>query len=323
MALASGIENKERRFMPKSQWVDFGNNTFAATGGSNIGFIVQDNRALMVDAGLDAAAARRAVRQFAGLGAELGGVVLTHGHADHFGGAPWIARRDGIPVFAPPLEGAFAAQPSLEPLFLHGGAAPFAELRSKFTLAKEAVEAPQSLQPGPLTLQGIPVEIVALHGHAPQQVGVGYPAGDHPAPQGRTLYCGDAVFAMETIKRHPILFCADMDAWLTTLASMPDLPYDRFVAGHGEPVTDIAPLVDATAARLREIRSVTHAALAEPQEPYALLRTVAAHFEVTFTAPQFFLLSLTTINAALSSLQLAGEAEITMVDNRLLWRGCR
>ena len=308
--------------MPKSRWVDFGNDTFAWTGGSNIGFIVRGNRALMVDAGLDAAGARRAVRQFAALGAGLSGVILTHGHADHFGGAPSIARRDSIPVFAPPLEGTFAAHPLLEPLFLHGGAVPFAELRSKFTLAKEAVDAPQPLQPGPLTLDEIPVEIVALHGHAPQQVGVGYPAGEHPAPHGRTLYCGDAVFPLEIIKRHPILFCADMDAWLTTLASMPDLPYDRFVAGHGEPISDIVPLVNATAARLREIRGVTHAALAEPQEPYALLRTVAAHFGVTFAAPQFFLLSLTTINAALTSLQLAGEAEITMVDNRLLWRAC-
>ncbi|MCJ7550235.1 MAG: MBL fold metallo-hydrolase [Anaerolineae bacterium] len=308
--------------MPKSRWIDFGNNTFALTGGSNIGFIVQGNSALMVDAGLDARGARRAVRQFAALGAELAGVVLTHGHADHFGGAPWIARRDGIPVFAPALEGAFAAQPILQPLFLHGGAVPFAELRGKFTLAKEAVDAPQPLHPGSLTLQEIPVEIVALHGHAPQQVGVGYPAVDHPAPDGRTLYCGDAVFPMEILKRHPILFCADMDAWLTTLASMPDLPYDKFVAGHGEPVTDIVPLVAATAARLREIRSVTHAVLAEPLEPYALLRAVAAHFGVTFTAPQSFLLSLTTINAALTSLQLAGEAEITMIDNRLLWRSC-
>ena len=308
--------------MPKNRWVDFGNNTFALTGGSNIGFIVHRNRALMVDAGLDADSARRAVRNLAALGVELSGVILTHGHADHFGGAPWIARRDGIPVFAPPLEGAFAAQPLLEPLFLHGGAAPFTELRSKFTLAREAVAAPRPLQPGSQTLESIPVEILALHGHAPQQVGVGYPAEGHPAPDGRTLYCGDAVFPVETIKRHPILFCADMDVWLAALASMPELPYDTFVAGHGEPVADVAPLVHATAARLREIRSVTRAALAEPCEPYAVLRAVAAHFGVTFAAPQFFLLSLTTINAAFTSLQRAGEAEITVVDNRLLWRTC-
>ena len=308
--------------MPKHRWVDFGNHTFALTGGSNIGFIVQGNRALMVDAGLDADGARRAVRKFAALGAELSGVVLTHGHVDHFGGAPWIARRDGIPIFAPPLEGAFAAHPVLEPLFLHGGAVPFTELQSKFTLAREAVDAPRPLQPGSQTLQNIPVQIVPLHGHAPQQVGVGYPADEHPAPDGRTLYCGDAVFPMETIRRHPILFCSDMDAWLAALACMPELPYDRFVPGHGEPVTDVAPLVHTTAARLREIRSVTHAALAEPREPHAILRAVAAHFGVTFTAPQFLLLSLTTINAALTSLQRAGQAEITIVDNRLLWRTC-
>ena len=72
--------------------------------------------------------------------------------------------------------------------------------------------------------------------------------------------------------------------------------------------------------RLCEIRARTWDALATPQEPYTVLRAVAASYEVSFAAPQFFLLSLTTILAALTSLQSAGEAEVVMEENQILWR---
>jgi len=307
--------------MPKPKWHDFGNRTYALTGGSNIGYIAPRERALMVDAGLDRNTARKALRQFEALGAGLAGVVLTHGHADHFGGAPWAARHHSVPVYAPPLEGVYAHQPLLEPIFLHGGAAPIAELQGKFTLGRDAMaEMPRPLEPGPAEIEGIHVDVVPLPGHAPAQVGIGYPAATAPAPDGRSLFCGDAVFPLATIDRHPILFCYDVDAWLATLEGLAELPYDRFVPGHGMPCTNIAPMVVATAARLREIREVTRRAIVTPRGPYDILETVATHFAVTFAAPQFLLLSLTTINAALTSLQAAGEAEVAVEHNRLLWR---
>lgn len=82
-------------------------------------------------------------------------------------------------------------------------------------------------------------------------------------------------------------------------------------------------MAEATAARLREIRGLTLAAIGEPTEPYGVLRAVAAHYNVDFTAPQAFWLSPTTIQAALTSLQRAGEAEVVMVDNHVLWRARR
>jgi hypothetical protein len=78
-----------------------------------------------------------------------------------------------------------------------------------------------------------------------------------------------------------------MDAWLTTLDRLPDLNYRPIVAGHGAPVTDPAPLAAATADRLRKIRDLTLSAPREPREPYDVLRAVAAHYRITFTAPQF------------------------------------
>ncbi|MDX9956364.1 MAG: MBL fold metallo-hydrolase, partial [Anaerolineae bacterium] len=187
-----------------ANWLDFGGGTYALLGGSNIGIITHEGRAIMVDAGLDRSVSKKALRQIEALGARLEALIITHGHADHFGGAGWISKR-GIPIYAPALEGVFATHPLLEPLFLYGGAAPIRELQGKFTLAQESAPHIEALTPGALALAGLALDLIPLPGHAPAQGGVAY---------GDVLYCGDVVFPEETLARHPILFCADLDAWL-------------------------------------------------------------------------------------------------------------
>jgi glyoxylase-like metal-dependent hydrolase (beta-lactamase superfamily II) len=150
-----------------TQWHALGDGNFALTGGSNIGVIVREGRAVMIDAGLDKDAAKKALRATEGVGAKLAAIIITHGHADHFGGAGWLAQQVSVPVYAPPLEAVFATQPMLEPLFLYGGAAPIAELQGKFTLARQGVATIIPLDTGAQEIAGISLEIIPLPGHAP------------------------------------------------------------------------------------------------------------------------------------------------------------
>ena len=296
-----------------AKWHNFGDGTYALIGGSNIGVIAAEGRAVMIDSGLDKSSVKKALRAIDQIGVTLEAVVITHGHADHFGGAGWLAEQMEMPVYAPGIEAAFVAHPLLEPLFLYGGAAPIAELRGKFTLAQHSVPDVKPLPVGRQEIAGWPLRVISLPGHAPAQVGIGY--GD------ATLFCGDAVFPPATLDRHPILFCSDLDAWLETLTRLPTLSYARYVPGHGAPLTDdIAALAEQNTRRLREkIPGALFQMLLRGSND-EVLHAIATAYDITFSAPAFFRLALTTIHAALTSLQRSGEAAILMEDNRILWR---
>jgi len=264
--------------------------------GSNIGFIVVQGQAVIVDAGLDKDAGRKALRALDELEAQPVGIIITHAHADHFGGAAFLARRTGAPVYAPSFEATVVENPIWEPLYLYGGAAPPRELRHKFILAQPCPVS-QCIEAGPLTIGDIAVEVIPLPGHAWNQVGVAY---------RDTLFCADAFFPPEILNKHGVPFCVDIDAALETLHRLSGLDYAHFVPGHGDVYEDISEVTSLNQTRLEEIRSLIAAALTEPQDTATLVQRVAEHYGVNIsTLPQYYL-TRTTVLAALTSLQAAG-----------------
>lgn len=288
--------------------------TYHLRAGSNAGLLVDGARALLVDTGLDRDAARRILKHTAGLGVEVAAVLITHAHADHFGGAAELKRRTGAPVYAPAFEAAVIANPALEPVYLFAGAQPPAALQGKFILAQPcAVDG--LLAPGAQQIAGFELIIHPAPGHAHNQVMVGVPA------EG-VCFAGDAFFPPDVLDKYGVPFYVEIDQTLQTLADLPTLPYAVFAQGHGDAYTHatLPPVLAYNRARIEQIRSLTLTAVEEPAEAGAVLKFVADTLGVSISQPAIYYLTRTTIHACLQSLHAAGSVALDVQDNRLLWR---
>lgn len=295
------------------QQVELAPGIFHLQSGSNIGLVVQDGRGLLIDAGLDKDASRRVLRIVEAMDVALEAVFITHAHADHFGGAYFLQKRLDVELYAPTLEAAMMEHPIIEPLYLFGGAAPIGELRHKFTLAKPC-QIDRVVEPGPLEIGPFQVEVLSLPGHALNQIGVA---------MGEILFCADAVFPWETLQKHRILFCVDLDETLATLERLPGMPYACFAPGHGPAYAsgeEIAQICAANRERLEEVREQVYEALEKPRETSDLVQHVSDRLGLQITTATAYFLTRTTILAALSSLERAGKAATVIEKNRLQWR---
>jgi glyoxylase-like metal-dependent hydrolase (beta-lactamase superfamily II) len=278
-------------------------------GGSNAGLLLQGGQAILIDTGLDKDTAKKILRHLDGLKARVVAVVVTHAHADHFGGAATIKARTGAPVYAPALESAIVENPILEPLYLFSGAMPPAELRHKFTLA-EPCQVDGLLQPGPFTLGPFALQVLPAPGHAPNQMMVG---------AGGACFVADAVFAPEVLAKHGIPFMVDVDAWLETLGKLPDLDgvYGAFVPGHGPVSTGLRAWAQENAARLQELRDVVARAALSADSVSDVVKVCADHFKMNVPNLTLYLLAQTSILACLASLHAAGQTHLRVEQNRL------
>ena len=325
--------------------------TWVLQGGANIGVIAHEGRCLIIDSGIDKDAGRDILNQvkkllqypkadrsktgtmslparpvyegkpkrssvFA-LGLTPTALLVTHAHADHFGGAHHLVRQTGLTVYATRVEASVMAGPILEPLYLFSGAQPPREMQHKFLLAKPC-PADVILAGDERSIDDIPVQVVALPGHSSEQVGVAF---------GDTLFVGDAFLTPDILDKHRIPFYADVQAGLLTLAALKEqmLPFKQIVAGHGEiymSAEQAGRALQYTVDRLESILQQIRDALAsgEARPAADIFKAVADAQGAQAQSLSQYLLYNTTVQSGLSTLYTRGAIAPVFEQNRLLWR---
>ena len=294
--------------------------TWVIQGGANIGVIAQEGRCLIIDSGMDKDAGRDILNQVKKLGLTPTSLLITHAHADHFGGAHYLVRQTGLKVYATRVEAAVMSGPILEPLYLFSGAQPPRELQHKFLLAKPCL-VDSVLEGNEQAIDHISLQVISLPGHSIEQVGVAF---------GDTLFVGDAFLTPEILDKHRIPFYTDVQAGLTTLTTLKTrmASFKHMAAGHGEIYTSTERAngaIDYTVERLERILEHIRVALAdgEARTVAELLRTVANAQGAKIEALSQYVLYNTTVQSAVSTLYSRGEIHPCFQDNFLAWQRTR
>jgi glyoxylase-like metal-dependent hydrolase (beta-lactamase superfamily II) len=264
---------------------------------------------LLVDSGLDRQAGRQILRCLEAEGLVPKVIVNTHSHADHYGGNAVIRQQSAAQVFASPLEKAVIENPYLEPFYLFS-AAPVQELATRFLMAQPS-PVDGVLQAGRFNCHGFEVEIIALPGHSPQQVGV--VTGDD------VCFTADAYFGEDILAKYGMPYTADVSAALDTLRVLWQSRYQLYVPSHGlpseKPVETILKNVAAIEQALEQILAILREA---PRTREEVLAAVITKNGRSLDAIQY-VLNHGTVTACLSHLYKIGKVGFTFHAGKMLW----
>lgn len=168
---------------------------------------------------LDCGPNRDQARKIKKLVGEVNFLILTHAHADHYGGFFHLAASfPQLVPFVSPSETAFLTLPLLEPALLFGGFPP-RSLATPFLLG------PENLPFQRIDFCQFPeIELVPLPGHTPGLLGVAL---------GDALFASDALFGLEILKKYPILYHFQPEEALNTLKNIEER-FSIFYPSHGK-----------------------------------------------------------------------------------------
>ena len=284
-------------------------------GGVNVGVLRADaGRIVLVDTGLNETSGKKVlkvVREEAG--GQVVAILTTHAHADHFGANATIVKRTGARIYAPAPDEAVLRYPLLQPAFLYGGADPLDALRGGFLLADPS-PVDGVVVPGPVTVEGLDLEVVSLAGHSPGQVGY--------LVDG-VFFCADVVLPATVLDKYKIPYLFSVSDHLRALETAASVACALAVPGHGPVVESLGALTALNRSLVIDVAERVLSLATHPTTAEAILTGLLRHYAAAVAdAPSFYLLQ-PTVFAFLSQLHREGRVRHEVRDGRSLWTATR
>ncbi|MGC4191872.1 MAG: MBL fold metallo-hydrolase [Thermomicrobiales bacterium] len=281
-------------------------------GGTNVGVIcIDDKRVILIDTGLNDTTARKVLRAVRDdLGSEVVAILITHGHADHFGANAFTVKRTGAEVWAPDLDETTLRHPLMQAIMLYGGADPVDAIRTKFLVA-EPGPVDHIVHPGQLMIEGVDIEAIPLGGHSMNQLGY--------LVDG-VFYCADVVFPQAALEKYPIPYLYGLSEHLAAMERALAIACVAVVPGHGpieegiaEPVTRNRAVIDRVLATIPDL-------LHEPLTTDDLAQRLFTALDVPVNDASGFYLLKPTVAAYLAHLERQGTIEHLIERKGAFWQ---
>lgn len=279
-------------------------------GAVNVGVVRSDgDRFLLIDTGLNETSGKKAVKAIQELGGEVAAIVTTHAHADHFGANSNVVKRTGAAVWAPAIDEAVLRYPILQPTLLYAGADPPVTMRGRFLLA-DASPVDAVIPTEGLVVEGVPIEVISLAGHSPNQLGFKVDG---------VFFSADVTLPATVLEKYRIPYLYSVGDHLQAIETALGVQADWIVPGHGAVAPTNVELLQLNRALVLEVAERLHEFAETPASASDLMAKVLESYEATVADhPAYFLLH-PTIYAFLSYLHSQGAIESAVEGYQTLW----
>ncbi len=283
---------------------------------ANIGVIRSEEKAILIDTGLDDDTARKILKTLEAENLYPAAIINTHAHGDHYGGNKFIKNKTDAPVYASALEADVIQNPYLEPYYLFSGADPIKDLQNKFLMGKP-VTVNKVIVDTEINIEGVTLKIKYLPGHSVNHIGI---------IVDEVFFTGDAFFSIPALEKHRIPFNVNVEQQKNTLLNLKAInessECEYFLPGHGKLSRDITMDLEANIKTIEEVKSNLLSIISyEKKTIPEIIQAFIKSYDIEINTNYLYFLIQTAILAYLSYLHNKSMLSTYIEDGVFYWKG--